>query len=352
MENRLSWIDAVKGVAILTIVASHIGDLWKFFPGTFYVYQECVSIPIFFFIAGYLFNVEKYLDKGILFLKTRFNSLIVPLFYFAVISCFTQYAYYKITGSALLLKFWDSDLLTILLNIIQVNTDLFFKLESLWFLSALFICEILFYILYKIIGKRTFLLGVVVFAMAIPIWIVYNNIHTPFYYASAIIGMGLYFAGHVFRKYDLFKYDNLLAIAGLLTIFLIFGSQSSVRTSLSNLGHTNVYYWYIAAISGIVCLSMIIKISYNHNFKSRVLEFYGANSLVLLLLNIFMIYLVNSILPPLILGEFRSYLLYALTLLAFVPVIILINRYIPWLIGKKPVVRANAKIDPIIQKIK
>ena len=335
MQTRLTWIDAAKGIGIIGVVAAHSPG-WPGYQINFlYSYNALVCVSIFFFIAGYLFNVEKYINNWLSFIKSRVNQLIVPLYFFVLLSCLFQYIFFLLTNKPILVSFWNYDILTIFVNLVQINLAfpaVFFKFETLWFPLALFICEIVFYIIFKKITKNPLLLGIIIFSSAIPVLILYHNIPSPFWFAQAIVGMGLYFLGYIAKKYYLIEKSNFLVFFGLFLLFVFFGYDSFM--SIASLNWKNIYYWYIGTISGIFFVLILVYNLYNHDIKSKILEFYGRNSLIIMILNILILYLVENILNLSIFGIFKPYILILITLIIFIPIIIISNKFFPWIVGK------------------
>ena len=79
---RFHWIDALKGFGIVLVVFAHHS-----LPVALDTYIFSFHMPLFFFISGFLFDFEKYAESAANFVKGRFRSLIVPYFFFALLTC-------------------------------------------------------------------------------------------------------------------------------------------------------------------------------------------------------------------------------------------------------------------------
>jgi len=77
MKERLNYIDYMKTSGIYLIVLGHMFPC----PGTNFIYS--FSVPLFFFISGFLFYQS---DSFNTFLRKNFYSLIIPYLFINCIS--------------------------------------------------------------------------------------------------------------------------------------------------------------------------------------------------------------------------------------------------------------------------
>ena len=75
--KRIEWVDVAKGIGIFLVVLGHTSAQLRNLIYGFHM-------PLFFFLSGVVFNKEKYSIKG--FVKSRFNSLILPYIFFYVLT--------------------------------------------------------------------------------------------------------------------------------------------------------------------------------------------------------------------------------------------------------------------------
>jgi len=68
-KERIEWIDTLKGIGILLVVASHV------FGGKISTYSAWFHMPLFFFISGYLYKPN---GSSREFVKRRARHLLVP----------------------------------------------------------------------------------------------------------------------------------------------------------------------------------------------------------------------------------------------------------------------------------
>ncbi|MDD3317209.1 MAG: acyltransferase family protein [Methanosarcina sp.] len=138
---RIHWIDALKGMGIMLVVFAHHS-----LPIALDTYIFSFHMPLFFFISGFLFDFGKYMESASIFIKSRFRSLIVPYFGFALLTCL----FYFLLDTAFQpgvtnIKFFEADALYGICSILYALGPLIFYNPPLWFLTCLFVIELLFY---------------------------------------------------------------------------------------------------------------------------------------------------------------------------------------------------------------
>ena len=74
--ERKEWIDVMKGIGILSVVAGHI------FTGFFHQIIFLFHMPLFFFLGGYLFRKRDNLWE---YFWTKVKHLLVPYSVFLIL---------------------------------------------------------------------------------------------------------------------------------------------------------------------------------------------------------------------------------------------------------------------------
>ena len=91
---RLNWVDSLKGLGIFLVIMGHLKP-----PQIVWLWIFSFHIPLFFFISGYVFNSKKYLDNPKIFITSRFKQLIIPYFYYSILTLsiviISNYFYYN-----------------------------------------------------------------------------------------------------------------------------------------------------------------------------------------------------------------------------------------------------------------
>jgi polysaccharide biosynthesis protein PslL len=135
-NQRMAWIDVLKGIAILFVVLGH-NPLTTAHPKIFNIIFS-FHIPLFFFISGYLFKPDQSIGKHI---RKRFNSLLKP-YLFTVLLISLAYLLVKSDTSL-----WWYPIWTIYGN----GPNLPKAVLHLWFLPHLFLVTLIVWTLFKYI---------------------------------------------------------------------------------------------------------------------------------------------------------------------------------------------------------
>ncbi|HOW15879.1 acyltransferase family protein [Methanosarcina sp.] len=365
---RLHWIDALKGIGIMLVVLAHHS-----LPIALDTYIFSFHMPLFFFISGFLFDFGKYTGSSVNFVKGRFRSLIVPYFCFALITCL--FYFLLDTGfqpGVTNIKFFEH--ITILENSILHGTyHILYALgpmisynPPLWFLTCLFVTEILFYgLAKKYYGEpKKLVLWITVAGVIGYLYSVYVSFRIPWNVDVALAAIVFYGAGNLFRRLTepetdsranlslkldtkyiekFSRVEKYLPVTAILLSLLYLGYllkfPTDDKVNMNVMRYGGFFSFYILAFSGIFTFVYLFK----KIGSSKILEYYGRNSLIILALH-FPLKDVLTKLVILILGVKPEYFYYntafalgltVLNLLFLVPVIYLINNYFPFLVGKK-----------------
>lgn len=365
---RLHWIDALKGIGIMLVVFAHHS-----LPIALDTYIFSFHMPLFFFISGYLFEFGKYSGSAAHFVKGRFRSLIVPYLAFAVLTC--MFYFLLDTGfqpGVPNIKFFEH--ITLLENSILHGTyHILYALgpmisynPPLWFLTCLFVTEILFYgLAKKHYGEpKKLILWIIVAGVIGYLYSIYVSFRIPWNIDVALVAIVFYGAGNLFRRLTgpetesranislkldpeyiekfsgVERYLPVIAILlSLLYLGYLLKFPTDDKVNMNVLKYGEFFSFYILAFSGIFTFIYIFK----KLGRSKVLEYYGRNSLIVLALH----FPLKDILTKLAILSFGVELEYfyyntafalsltVLNLLFLIPVIFLINNYFPFMLGKR-----------------
>lgn len=274
---RLKWIDIARGIGVILVI---IGHLSKFYEGIGqWIYS--FHMPLFFALSGILFFVKKEWEKKpSAFLVSKLKGLAFPYVTISV----ANIVYDLILHGFEHAKGYIID--TILLN----------GIIALWFLPALFFSEMILHFWINWFRKHNFI-AIVFLVIAICLATIYSCTGVNFidysgslYYifmclnilSRIIYGLiflllgclGIYFYEVFFSKLNNSIKISTLIICGVLSVCL----YRFNAVLLSNCIIGNVALFYINAINGSV---FIIGVSCFITKYGKILEFYGANSLVI-----------------------------------------------------------------------
>lgn len=368
---RLHWIDALKGIGVMLVVLAHHS-----LPVALDTYIFSFHMPLFFFISGFLFDFGKYAESASNFVKGRFKSLIVPYFSFALLTCLFYFLLdMGFQPGVTNIPFFENTVLYGIYSIFYALGPLISYNPPLWFLTCLFVTELLFYGIakkYYSEPKKLVLLLTVAGAIGY-LYSIYVPFRLPWNADVALSAVVFYGAGNIFRKYiqsdeqkpeikfgdfgsgsvsklsdsslgTVFpRIDKLLSVIFILLNLIYLGYlmefPTTDKVNMNVMKYGDFFSYYLLAFSGIFGFVYLFK-----NIRgSKILEYYGRNSLIVLALH----FPLKDILAKLAIlgfGVELEYFYYNLTfslsltvlnLLFLIPVIFLINNYFPFLIGKK-----------------
>ena len=333
ITKRIAWIDNCKALAISLVALGHVQSI--------YLVNEIIFsfvMPAFFFLSGFTFDRSANAPFTKL-VRKKIQTLVVPYFGF----------------SAVLFAFWffvrrnfgmsyqtDATSLDVLLQILCGTNSEFF-VTPLWFLTCLFMTELCFWWLLRL--RKKMLMACLIIALYVPglVYITYmEKFQLPhLFWNIDQIPFCLYFLalGYVISKKnfaDKFLCSTKRNAIALVASALVFGLAFAVRentASLFLLMHTVMIH------SGLLTLVAFSKILKNN----VILNFVGQNTLTIFALHMIVQSLLRGVLfkvlhvaPEILETSLAAGLAMTIATLAIlVPVILFINRFIPWLAGKK-----------------
>jgi acyltransferase len=332
---RQDWIDSLKGMAIILVIVGHLNTLSSELNQYIYSFH----MPLFFFISGYLINFEKYVNLEKAYLIKRSSSLFTAYLFFSIIS----YIFYVIMDFLYQPQVQNVEIfgkgLSFNIYVVICSISGYLINTPLWFLPCLLITELSFFIFRKHFKQTYKFLSLIIISSLIGfLYSIYIPLRTPWGIDIAFTGIVFYSAGYFFRR----KYDDAFFRTSHILIFCLFlihivSSFTNPRVDMYKLTYNNYLLFYVSAFSGILAYIYIFK----HTYSSKILQFYGKNSLIILGLHYLIISALRYMLPVLfnllnlqINGNVLFLLNIFLTLILVIPFIFIINRYFPYLTGK------------------
>lgn len=330
---RISWIDNLRWIWIILILVGH-----SYFPDWSLLVKFLFSfhVALFFFLSWYLFNDIKH-NKIIPFIKSKFNRLIIPFFFFNLIT----FSFYKIKEYTLWHKYHidiESFLTWVVYgDYLPHSSDIILANVPTWFLTSLFIVSIYYFILNKYVKNKYYrLLTLIILSIIIYIESKYINFRLPWNMEISIIAMLFYWVWHSFKK----EISKIVEKINLRYLFLVpfFIWFNLLFTNWTNFAAN--YYWesYILfLLNSIFWISSFIIIS-KLIWSSKILSFFWKNSIIVLWME-WIKFLVLSIVIKLsfdLLIFEKSYINAFIqifwTLIILVPIIFTINKYLSFII--------------------
>lgn len=329
--NRKEWIDIMKGLGITWIIIYHRSSGFIFSK-----YTTSFFIPLFFILAGYCYNEKKNADFLTL-LKNKAKRLLVPYVFFTLLP---------------LTMLWITKDLNEVPKPYIVN---FFYLDGhvlwngpLWFLGCMFTTTLLFWIISKYI-KRNEIMIVFLAACSVMGYLLsfrfnstsVEDYRLPFGIDVSFTAVVFYGIGWLMRKCNISHLGNIKKNMSILCLvaILIHGYISIYCNEFINMScnfYGNYTLFYFCAFLGIFS-TYIEAIYLKKTFLGRIIEYYGKNSLVLMCTHIPLFKVIGIFCRNIFLRTGNIYvnemIILFLTFILSVPVIEIINRKFPFIIG-------------------
>lgn len=324
--KRIEFIDLAKGVCIIMVVVGHCG-LRGNIPG-----WEIVRMPLYFILSGLFFK-----DYGgfLNLLEKKLNKLIVPFLFFYLLGCAFYYAL-KLASPALV----ESSAAKGILDLF--NNRQFFN-GPIWFLLALFWCNVLFCII-SLNVKSAWLRILLVCFLGFLGWWMGNvqKVFLPLFFDVALTALPFFAFGYCLKRTPILfpnRYDRfnlLFAMASWAVAFLL-TRTAHFRLSLH---YNGLEGWatYLIAVSSVMSILFLCKAVR----WLPVVSYLGRYSIVLLCVHhliyrpLIVIFTKLGINPPNLL-----ICVIAGTLILSALCIPICKRWLPWFVAQKDLIKFN-----------
>ncbi|WP_284641729.1 acyltransferase family protein [Paenibacillus silviterrae] len=328
---RIPWVDQAKGWGIILVIIAHT----QLDQGWVGKYINSFHMPLFFLLSGYLFSLDKYTGFGA-FVRKKTQTLLIPYFGLAALS----YLYFLFR-----FQFGDPDYYKDL-DITRQLLGVFYSAGTrewmdfnlpLWFLTCLFVVELLFYSLRRFVKKTPHLaitlLLLSFIGYADGLW---NPVKLPWGMDVAVTAVVFYGLGYLLKNgitalVGMPVYARLIIAAVMIGVNVTF---IQMRVNLNMKVHGDYLNFYVCAIAGMTACLLLSSI-----FRSSAVAFLGRNALVLLAVHMPLLNIASKINTRL--GLLAPFGIYAnelaealITILLLVPVIYFMNTFTPFLLGK------------------
>ena len=329
-QSRIEYIDIFRSFGIIVMVMGHIG-----FGKPFDFFIHAFHMPMFFWVSGFLFKHKSTTELSFCrWVFKKIKTLLLPYFIFGI----AHYLLYVCIHH-------DDINISPLIHLFSVNTKGLPICGALWFLTALFFADILFFILDRYVTKELFK-AIIIAAIALVgnLTKVIFPFTLPFALGPALVGVGVYYIGYLCRKeaenkavhfiFNLSWLPNLLL--GIMTAVLIFlNGYINMRTET----YAVIPLFWINAILSIIVGVNFSKLLYRYIQNSIVgkwLVGVGRESIVYVCLNEAVIIMARSVVRLLNMPKLLSAVLVFIITMALLWTIskIIMNTRLKLLFGK------------------
>lgn len=263
-KKRIPFIDLAKGICILFVVAGHSYLLGSHYNPHFLNICSVFRMPLYFLLSGLFFKTYKgFFD----FLIRKTNKLLIPFTFWhitlslilpAIIIWCTYGRFYFHTIQFHACGIWN-------------NRDNFNM--AIWFLLALFVTNILFYIIYLLSSikyiKKFHILSLITLSIicgVISYYLRKYSIKLPLYGGTVLAAMPFFAGGYLIRKYtniltSAFTWRTIIAmIICIIPFYFIYHKNCYIMDMRTNTFRIDSLLIYICGFAGTFFILFISKL--------------------------------------------------------------------------------------------
>lgn len=259
-KNRIVYFDLMKGVCIVLVVIGHCYDKLGIKIDNVHLWSmlEHLRMPLYFFLSGMFF---KEYSSAVEFVVKKFNRLIVPFLFFAVISVVPA----LISGEE---QF----------GFMSIKHHITWMLKYagyLWFLRTLFVANILYYIYNKVVNRYNIKIQVLSLCVLVAIgWglnqllpqddVIRRDYGMIFSIVASLLVLPFFFVAsnirNMLQRADNIKWNRILVVFVVSTMLCYLSSEGGVYLMYAKVENTPIKF-YLASFSAItmvwcVCYSL------------------------------------------------------------------------------------------------
>ena len=252
----------------------------------------------------------------------KVRALIIPYIIFSIINTIGNYIINSMSIISLKVDF--------------VKTITLYGVDALWFLPALFIGEYIFLLYKRFINKNIYkilfyisILGATLVLVLLNNYNIYSAVLREINIVFIRSSVALFFINFGYYTYNIINKINIeLYKIIIILLFSIVFSLINGKVDLWSLQFNNLFLYVFNSIVGAFAIIFITK-KIN---RSKVLDFLGQNTLIIMATHQLII---KFILATSIGTKLNKIVLLCLVLIIEYPIIKIINRYLPFMLGKK-----------------
>lgn len=280
-KQRIEWVDVLKGIAIISVIIGHrSGGAGLILPKVIKIWIYSWHIPLFFFLSGIVFSIDKY-TNFMEFLIKKIKTILIPMVVFSLIRIIFYYVYYYfILGND---SYNEINMLKRFAGILIQLREAGYE-GYLWFLNCLFLSQILLYTIIKLTKNisRYILIAISSAYVVSVLWIEIVGIQLPWYLETSLIAILFVGLGYLMKCYKDKILLNMnwiiiliaLAINIVATYYNYLVLESNVDLVVDQIGNPILYL--LESLSGIIVFIGVFK----NVKKVKAISYIGKNSLV------------------------------------------------------------------------
>ncbi len=265
-----AWVDVAKGIGIITVIGGHV------FTGLTSDVIYLFHMPLFFFIAGFLFSAKP--EKS--YFKHKAKKLLIPYIVFLIL--------FFMINTLLMIKSGEINLVLFLkLAAINIYGGAYLKgwAGVFWFVTVFFITQQLFNIINNKVEKnkiKYLMLLSLSFAYVIGHYI---KIPLPLNLGVTFYALPTMYAGYCFRQSRLNLNLCVALIISTLGVFLLLSYPDLMKLDMKSSIYGLPIFSFILSIA---MITIIIRISSFKILKNDILVFAGKESMIIMYIHQFL----------------------------------------------------------------
>lgn len=321
--QRLMWVDWMKAIGIYLIVAGH-------FSAVGYEIVYAFNVPLFFLVSGFLSKRET--DIRLFWKKLWFN-MALPMILLCTIIFILKSLINIYTGI-----FELSDIVDYIIGLV---TGFNSSTKGLWFVYTIICLKL---ILQYVPAYRWVQLVLFVSMPLLAVWLDEfqpivcgrNIVEESNAIVNVTVAYPFFIIGFYIRKWkrQISDFRNIpIEIASFvcLALVLLFCASHNDCVRMYVNGYGNNFALFIAGgLSGTACVMILSK--WFGNSCANVVETVSKGTVIILAFHYLLVPYIQRLTAPY--GSGWDYLAALILTVAFIPVIIFVRRYMPYLIGK------------------
>ncbi|MFP9099570.1 acyltransferase family protein [Flavobacterium sp. RHBU_24] len=265
---RIEWIDALKGIGILSVVVGHI------YSGNLKLFIFLFHMPLFFFIGGFLF-------KPVLSFKDFFSKktihLLVPYFAFLVCILTPQEIMLLLDGKETILK-W-------IIRFVCGGVLLFEWTGVFWFTTCFFLTQQVYnYIIVKFSYRIVWSIVAFFLMLAYANYLFFKKMYFPWAVNVVFYALPIMHLGWLYKKNSINQL-YLLAFSLVSIVLLLLFWQPSVSLDMKSNSYGIPGLSFILGLSIIVVLIKLAQLLEHISFIKNILSYIGKASMVIMFMH-------------------------------------------------------------------
>lgn len=342
-KPRFSWLDALRGFALLCIVYGHASRDVGLLAKAVYSFH----VPLCVFITGYLYEWK---DNSLKYhLKKSGQRLLIPYLIWSLISIGIYMVLGKLAAGSL-----EAEVYSLKENLIFMVKGLSIGNAPLWYLPFLFTLQLLVFFLFHMLKKQSnccfikkslMILGPFLFSiLTLLLYSKYQYtypIDLPFGINNACFLLGFFWAGYLIRKYSILPSGKRFLTAGIFLVFIsIFLAMTfNDEVSYMSFDHSeygrNTLVFYGTSLAACLGFFWIFR----NLGELPLLQWFGRNAMAIFLMHKFPVLLFQVLLGNLRdkTGFFWFLLPLGISLVSMVlccAAAHILRHFLPWTIGE------------------